>query len=120
MPFPIPHSLFTGFVMDDKFRKRILAFYFAAFLNLMLGLYVLFSGRTLVEQGMWYLLLTFFFGFAVVDIWFARNLKKKWIEAYNQHVAQQQSAAARPEAARAKDEGRRMKEKGNAPGGGRS
>ena len=91
-PFPIPHSLFTGFVMDDKFRKRILAFYFAGFLNLMLGLYVLFSGRTLVEQGMWYLLLAFFFGFAVVDIWFARNLKKKWIEAYNQHMAQQQSA----------------------------
>jgi len=106
--------------MDDKFRKRILAFYFAGFLNLMLGLYVLFSGRTLVEQGMWYLLLAFFFGFAVVDIWFARNLKKKWIEAYNQHMAQQQSAAAKPEAATAKDEGRRMKDEGKAPEVGRS
>ena len=66
--------------MDDKIRKRILAFYFAGFLNLMLGLYVLFNGRSLVEQGMWYLLLAFFFGFALVDFWFARSLRKKWLE----------------------------------------
>ena len=91
--------------MDDKFRKRILAFYFAGFLNLMLGLYVLFSGRALVEQGTWYLLLTFFFGFAAVDVWFARNLRKKWIEAYNQHMAQR-------EAAQPKDAGAGMKEPG--------
>jgi hypothetical protein len=37
-----------------------------------------------------------------VDVWFARNLRKKWIEAYNQHMAQQQSAAAKPEATQQK------------------
>jgi hypothetical protein len=67
--------------MDDRIRKRILVFYFAGFLNLVLGFYVLLNGRTLVDQGMWYLLLAFFFGFAAVDFWFARNLKKKWVEA---------------------------------------
>ncbi len=81
--------------MDDKIRKRMLAFYFAGFLNLMLGLYVLFNGRALVEQGMWYLLLVFFFGFAVVDFWFARTLRKKWVEAYKQYMAQRETAASK-------------------------
>jgi len=89
-------------MVDDKIKNRILAFYFAGFLNLMLGLYVLFNGRALVEQGMWYLLLAFFFGFAVVDFWFARSLRKKRIEAYKQHMAQR-------EAAQPKDEGGRMR-----------
>ena len=78
--------------MDDKFRKRIVAFYVAGFLNLALGLFVLINGRTLVEQGMWYLLLAFFFGFAAVDFWFARTLKNRWIEAYREHMAKQQAA----------------------------
>lgn len=78
--------------MDDKFRKRILAFYFAGFLNLALGLYVLLNGRALVAQGTWFILLVFFFGFAAVDFWFARSLKKKWIEAYKEHLAGKQEA----------------------------
>lgn len=80
--------------MDDKFRKRILAFYFAGFLNLALGLYVLLNGRAIVAQGTWYVLLAFFFGFAAVDFWFARKLKKKWIEAYQEHLAGKQGGAA--------------------------
>ena len=80
--------------MDDRIRKRVLAFYFAGFLNLILGLYVLLYGRNLVEQGTWYLLLAFFFGFAAVDFWFARNLRKNWTQA-----------RARLAAGQAKDEG---------------
>lgn len=75
--------------MDDKFKKRIMAFYVAGFLNLALGLFVLINGRELVEQNMWYVLIAFFFGFAAVDFWFARNLRKKWIEAYKEHMAKQ-------------------------------
>jgi hypothetical protein len=76
----------------SKFRNRILAFYVAGFLNLALGFYVLFQGRALVEPKMWYILLFFFFGFAAVDFWFARKLRRKWIEAYLEWVAQQQAA----------------------------
>ena len=79
--------------MDDKFRKRILAFYFAGFLNLVLGLYVLIYGRAMLEQGTWLLLLAFFFGFAAVDFWFPRVLKRKWREA--QRRLQEQQAAAK-------------------------
>lgn len=75
----------------DKFRNRILAFYVAGFLNLVLGFYVLFHGRALVERTMWLVLLFFFFGFAAVDFWFARNLRRKWIEAYQEYLAQQQA-----------------------------
>ena len=84
--------------MDDKIKKRILAFYFAGFLNLALGLYVLLNGRSLVDQGTWYLLLAFFFGFTAVDFWFARNLRKNWAQVQ-----------ARLAAAQAKDESGKMK-----------
>jgi len=77
--------------VDDKFRRRILAFYIAGFLNLALGLYVLLNGRAMVEQNMWYILMAFFFGFAAVDFWFARKLKAKWIEAYHEYMAKQQA-----------------------------
>ncbi len=90
--------------MDDKFRKRILAFYVAGFLNLALGLYVLFNGRVLVEQSTWYILMAFFFGFAAVDFWFARKLKAKWIEAYQEYLAKQQ-AQGKAEDGRRKAEG---------------
>lgn len=85
--------------MDDRIKRRVLAFYFAGFLNLVLGLYVLLNGRSLVEQGTWYLLLAFFFGFAAVDFWFARNLRKNWIQARERLAAVQ-----------AKDQGGKMKD----------
>ena len=80
--------------MDDKFRRRILAFYVAGFLNLALGLYVLINGRALVEQGTWYLLLAFFFGFAAVDFWFARALKTKWFEERARREMERRSESA--------------------------
>jgi hypothetical protein len=67
--------------MDPRLKKRIIAFYFAGFLNLALGLYVLINGRALVEPGTWFVLLAFFFGFAAVDFWFARKLRREWREA---------------------------------------
>jgi hypothetical protein len=74
--------------MDPRLKKRITAFYFAGFLNLVLGLYVLINGRSLVEPNTWAILLLLFFGFAGVDFWFARNLKKQWREAQARLAAQ--------------------------------
>ena len=76
--------------MDNRLRKRILAFYFAGFFNLALGLYVLINGRSFVEPGMWVTLIAFFFGFAAVDFWFPRMLKKKWREAQAKLDAERQ------------------------------
>jgi hypothetical protein len=74
--------------MDPRLKKRIIAFYFAGFLNLVLGLYLLINGRALVEPTTWFVLLVFFFGFAAVDFWFARNLRKQWREAQSRLAAQ--------------------------------
>jgi membrane protein implicated in regulation of membrane protease activity len=90
--------------MDDKFKKRIMAFYVAGFLNLALGLYVLINGRALVEQTMWYVLIAFFFSFAAVDFWFARNLRKKWVAAWKEHMAKQ-GEQGKAEGGRRKAEG---------------
>ncbi len=87
--------------MDDKFRKRIMAFYVAGFLNLALGLYVLINGRALVEQTMWYVLIAFFFSFAAVDFWFARKLRRQWVEAYREYMARQQAGQGKDEGGKA-------------------
>lgn len=91
--------------MDDKFKTRILLFYFAGFLNLMLGLYVLFNGRAIVDHRTWLILLALFFGFTIVNFWFARTLRQKWIEAYHQYLAQQQAAQGKAEGEKRKAEG---------------
>ena len=96
--------------MNDKFRKRILAFYFAGFLNLVLGLYVLFNGRSLVSPTMWLVLLAFFFGFGVVDFWFARTLRRRWVEALREYAGKQQAAVA-ADAAGADDKSGRVTQK---------
>ena len=67
--------------MDERIKRRMLAFYFAGFVNLVLGLYVLINGSAFLEPGMWLILLAFFFGFAAVDFWFPRVLRKNWQEA---------------------------------------
>lgn len=80
--------------MDERIKRRMLAFYFAGFFNLALGLYVLLYGRAMLEQGTWLLLLAFFFGFAALDFWFPRMLRKKWLETQAKQDAQQSSASS--------------------------
>jgi hypothetical protein len=82
--------------MDDRIKKRIVAFYVAGFLNLVLGFYLLLNGRALVDQGTFYLLLAFFFGFAAVDFWFARNLRRNWAKAQARLAAGQGKAEGNP------------------------
>jgi hypothetical protein len=94
--------------MDPRLKKRIIAFYFAGFLNLVLGLYVLINGRALVEPTTWLVLLGFFFGFAAVDFWFARKLRKEWRDA-------QARLTAHPAAAPRRDAGGGMRDEGRKP-----
>lgn len=82
--------------MDPSLKRRIFAFYFAGFINLVLGLYVLVNGRSFVEPTTWLILLLLFFGFAAVDFWFARTLKTRWHEAQAQLEAQRAGAPAKP------------------------
>lgn len=64
---------------EEQLKKRIYAFQFAGILNLFLGCYVLLYGGG-VEPGTRYIMLAFFFGFAILDFWFPSHLKKKFIE----------------------------------------
>ena len=65
--------------MDGRLKKRILAFYFAGVVNLVLGVYVLLAGIGTMESGTAMLIALFFLGFAAVDFYFPHALRKKWL-----------------------------------------
>jgi hypothetical protein len=67
--------------MDERLKKRSMMFYTAGVINVFLGLYVVFEGRAFLPPDTVRWLALFFFGFAAVDFWFPRMLKKKWLEA---------------------------------------
>ncbi|MBI4195674.1 MAG: hypothetical protein HY526_11405 [Betaproteobacteria bacterium] len=81
--------------IDEKLRKRILAFYFAGVVNLILGIYVLVEGPRFMGQGTATLVALFFLGFALVDFYFPRLMKKKWTE-YQEQMRRQSGAAQPP------------------------
>ena len=64
--------------MDERLRKRILAFYFAGVINVVLGVYVLVAGAAHMGKGTASLVALFFLGFAAVDFYFPQIIKKKW------------------------------------------
>jgi pilus assembly protein TadC len=66
--------------LEKRLKKRILAFYFAGAVNLLLGLYVLVAGGAHLGQGSTMLIALFFLGFAAVDFYFPRSMKKRWLE----------------------------------------
>lgn len=66
--------------MDERLKKRMYAFYFAGVVNLVLGLYVLTAGAAHMGEGTALLIALFFLGFAAVDFYFPRAMKKKWLE----------------------------------------
>jgi hypothetical protein len=74
--------------MNERLRRRILAFYFAGAVNLVLGLYTLIEGPALVGRETTVLLVLFFFGFALVDFYFPRAMKKKWLEDQARQAAE--------------------------------
>ena len=78
--------------MDPRLQKRIMLFYFAGVINAMLGVYVVIEGRSFLPPETVRWLVLFFFGFAAVDFWFPRMLKRKWQEMQDKANAQRASS----------------------------
>lgn len=66
--------------VDPRLKKRMLAFYFAGVVNLVLGVYVLIEGSAFLGRNTALLLALFFLAFAAVDFYFPKAMKKKWLE----------------------------------------
>lgn len=75
--------------IDPRLKKRMMLFYLAGIFNAVLGTYILFEGRRFLDQNTALLLVFFFFGFAAVDFYFPRVMKRKWLEMQAQRAAQQ-------------------------------
>lgn len=59
-------------------RKRILMFYFAAGLNVVMGIIVLASGSGVAAQGTLWLIALVFLAFAGLNYYLARTLRKRY------------------------------------------
>ena len=70
-------------------RKRMLMFYFAAGINLVMALWVASMGAGQVAGGTLAIILLLFLGFAALNFYMARVLRRQWDE----HV--RKSAASR-------------------------
>ena len=73
--------------MDPRLQKRIMLFYVGGVINAFLGLYLLVEGAPGIsrETANWLMLL--FFGFAAVDFWFPRVLRKRWEQVQAKNAA---------------------------------
>ena len=71
-------------INEAALRKRIFLFYIAAGLNLGMGFFVLTAGGTTASRGMLWTIALVFLGFAALNYYVARTLKKKWEEVARQ------------------------------------
>ncbi|MGQ0750356.1 MAG: hypothetical protein ACT4PS_07475 [Betaproteobacteria bacterium] len=76
--------------LEERLKKRMLAFYFAGVVNLLIGFYVLVAGAAHMGQGTALLVALFFLGFAAVDFYFPRAMRKRWLEEQARMRAQGQ------------------------------
>ncbi|UCF75504.1 MAG: hypothetical protein JSU71_15025 [Betaproteobacteria bacterium] len=83
----------TG-AMDPRLKKRMMLFYLAGIFNAVLGGYILIHGRNFLPQSTTLLLVCFFFGFAAVDFYFPRLMKKRWFEEQARIAAERERQAA--------------------------
>jgi hypothetical protein len=74
-------------------RRRVLMFYFAAGLNLLMGLYVMSAGSAVAERSTVWLISLVFLVFAGVNYYMARILAKRW----DAHVRQQNATKQSPD-----------------------
>lgn len=65
--------------MDDRLKKRIVAFYIGGIINALLGLYVLIEGLSFLPADTARTLAIVFLVFAAVDFYFPYSMKKKWL-----------------------------------------
>ena len=64
--------------MDERLKRRMLLFYFAGTVNLLLGGYVLVYGGGFLENDKVMILSFFVLAFAAVDFYFPYAMKRKW------------------------------------------
>ena len=65
--------------MDEKLKRRIVAFYAGGIINALLGLYVLIEGLSFLPASTVRWLAIVFLVFAAVDFYFPYALKRKWL-----------------------------------------
>ena len=70
----------------DRLRRRILMFYFAAGINLVMAIWVLSAGTGKVASSTLWIVVLIFLGFAVLNFRMARTLRRQW----DDHLKQQQ------------------------------
>jgi hypothetical protein len=80
--------------MDGKLKKRIIMFYSAGVVNLLIGIYVLFFGRSFLPDDKITMLILFFLGFAAIDFWMPQMIKKKAAEELAKQEALRQGTGA--------------------------
>ena len=73
----------------ERLRKRMLMFYFAAGINLVMALWVMSVGMGQVASATLLIILAIFFGFAGLNFYMARQLRRQW----DAHLRQQQQKA---------------------------
>ena len=76
-----------NYPMDPKVRKRIWMFYFAAGINIVMAMYVVAVGSGYVPGGTLGLITVVFMGFAFLNFYLAKNLRKRWEEQVRQHLS---------------------------------
>ena len=80
----------------SRLRKRMLMFYFAAGINLVMALWVMSVGATQAASGMLVIIVLIFFAFAALNFYVARKLRTRWSQLVRHAQAQDQP---KPEAA---------------------
>ena len=65
--------------MDEKLKRRIVAFYAGGIINALLGLYVLIEGVAFLPASTARWLAIVFLVFAAVDFYFPYALRRKWL-----------------------------------------
>ena len=73
----------------ERLRKRMLMFYFAAGLNLVMAMWVMSMGVGQAPGGTLMIIMTIFLAFAALNFYMARLLRKQW----NAHLRQKNPPA---------------------------
>jgi hypothetical protein len=72
----------------NRLRKRMLMFYFAAGINLVMAMWVMSAGGGQVAGSTLLLITGLFLAFAALNFYMARVLRKQWIAHVRQQLAQ--------------------------------
>ena len=82
--------------MPERLKKRIYLFYAAGVVNLLIGVYVLFFGRSFLPEDKITMLVLFFLGFAALDFWMPVMMKKKWLQEQKKFDQQRKAMDTQP------------------------